>query len=78
MFRDTGLSTPFSDMGQRFELDGADHARKRILDRLTDLPVQVVDASWHCITSNPLAYALAGDTSALPMRERNLAWTVFT
>ncbi|GII32346.1 helix-turn-helix transcriptional regulator [Planotetraspora mira] len=51
---------------------------QRILDRLTDLPVQVVDASWQCITSNPLAYALAGDTSALPMRERNLAWTVFT
>ncbi|MFB7288883.1 helix-turn-helix transcriptional regulator [Actinacidiphila glaucinigra] len=51
---------------------------QRILDRLTDLPVQVVDASWHCITSNTLAYALAGDTSALPARERNLAWTVFT
>ncbi|WP_229841468.1 MmyB family transcriptional regulator, partial [Streptomyces brasiliensis] len=51
---------------------------QRILDRLTDLPVQVVDASWQCITSNPLAYALTGDTSALPMRERNLAWTVFT
>ncbi|MFF4054099.1 helix-turn-helix transcriptional regulator [Streptomyces chartreusis] len=51
---------------------------QRILDRLTDLPVQVVDASWQCITSNPLAYALTGDTSALPTRERNLAWTVFT
>jgi transcriptional regulator with XRE-family HTH domain len=50
---------------------------QRILDRLTDLPVQVVDASWYCITSNPLAHALTGDTSALPMREHNLAWTVF-
>ena len=51
---------------------------QRILDRLTDTPVTVVDASWQCITANPLAYALAGNTSALPMRERNLAWIVFT
>ena len=50
---------------------------QRILDRLTDTPVTVVDASWQCITANPLAYALAGNTSALPMRERNLAWIVF-
>ncbi|MER6438606.1 MULTISPECIES: HD domain-containing protein [unclassified Streptomyces] len=33
MFHDTGLSTPFSDEEQRFELDGADHARKFLLDR---------------------------------------------
>ncbi|MED7826097.1 HD domain-containing protein [Streptomyces chiangmaiensis] len=33
MFHDTGLSTPFSDVEQRFELDGADHARKFLLDR---------------------------------------------
>ena len=32
MFHDTGLSTPFSDTVQRFELDGADHARKFLLD----------------------------------------------
>ncbi|MDW5596252.1 helix-turn-helix transcriptional regulator [Conexibacter stalactiti] len=51
---------------------------QRVLDRLTDTPVMVIDASWQCVTSNPLAYALAGDTSALPLRERNVAWTVFT
>ncbi|MEU8946631.1 HD domain-containing protein [Streptomyces sp. NPDC048489] len=33
MFHDTGLSTPFSGEEQRFELDGADHARKFLLDR---------------------------------------------
>ncbi|MFE2049603.1 HD domain-containing protein [Streptomyces sp. NPDC059459] len=33
MFHDTGLSLPFSDTQQRFELDGADHARKFLLDR---------------------------------------------
>ncbi|MFF7680201.1 HD domain-containing protein [Actinacidiphila glaucinigra] len=33
MFHDTGLMTPFSDAEQRFEVDGADHARKFMLDR---------------------------------------------
>jgi transcriptional regulator with XRE-family HTH domain len=51
---------------------------QRILDRLTDVPVMVIDASWQCVTANPLAYALGGDTSSLPLRERNFAWTLFT
>lgn len=51
---------------------------QRILDRLTDTPVTVVDASWQCVTSNALGYALTGDTSTLPLREQNLAWTTFT
>ncbi|MDX3236728.1 HD domain-containing protein [Streptomyces sp. ME03-5709C] len=33
MFHDTGLSTPFSDAEQRFEVDGAHHARTFMLDR---------------------------------------------
>ncbi|WP_181140596.1 HD domain-containing protein [Streptomyces sp. Ru62] len=33
MFHDTGLLIPFSDTPQRFEVDGADHARKFLLDR---------------------------------------------
>ena len=33
MFHDTGLATPFSDTEQRFEVDGADHGRKFLLDR---------------------------------------------
>ncbi|WP_220039926.1 HD domain-containing protein [Nonomuraea aridisoli] len=33
MFHDTGLLTPFSDVAQRFEVDGADHARAFLLDR---------------------------------------------
>ncbi len=51
---------------------------QRILDRLTDTPVMVVDASWQCITANPLAHALGGDPSTLPKRAQNLAWTIFT
>lgn len=33
MFHDTGLLTPFSGVQQRFEVDGADHARKFMLER---------------------------------------------
>lgn len=33
MFHDSGLLTPFSDVEQRFEVDGADHARRFLLDR---------------------------------------------
>jgi hypothetical protein len=33
MFHDLGLLTPFSDAVQRFEVDGADHARAFLLDR---------------------------------------------
>ncbi|MFI2489050.1 HD domain-containing protein [Promicromonospora kroppenstedtii] len=33
MFHDVGLLTPFSDIEQRFEVDGADHARQFLLER---------------------------------------------
>lgn len=33
LFHDAGLLAPFSDVEQRFEVDGADHARKFLLDR---------------------------------------------
>jgi hypothetical protein len=33
MFHDTGLLTPFSEAEQRFEIDGADHAHKFLVDR---------------------------------------------
>ncbi len=43
LFHDTGLLTPFSDVEQRFELDGADHARKFLLDRgFSDAAAEVV------------------------------------
>jgi hypothetical protein len=32
MLHDTGLLTPFSDAEQRFEVDGADHARRLLLE----------------------------------------------
>jgi hypothetical protein len=33
MFHDTGLVKPFSDVEQRFEVDGADHGRKFLIER---------------------------------------------
>src|SRR5262249_35862938 len=33
MFHDSGLVTPCSDAAQRFEVDGADHGRKSLLER---------------------------------------------
>src|SRR3954452_15736312 len=46
---------------------------QRILDRLADTPVLVVDAAWHV-----MAAALLGDYSARSERERNIAWQFFT
>ncbi|MER6978171.1 HD domain-containing protein [Streptomyces carpinensis] len=47
MFHDTGLLTPFSDTEQRFELDGADHARKFLLDR--GFPEGSAEVVWTAI-----------------------------
>jgi transcriptional regulator with XRE-family HTH domain len=50
---------------------------QRVLDRLADVPVMVVDAAWQLIAVNPLAAALHGDQSGEPPRERNIAWRHF-
>ncbi|MEU4098541.1 HD domain-containing protein [Streptomyces sp. NPDC026673] len=47
MFHDTGLMTPFSDIEQRFEVDGADHARRFMLDR--GFPAAAADVVWTAI-----------------------------
>ncbi|MFF7191126.1 HD domain-containing protein [Streptomyces sp. NPDC008222] len=47
MFHDTGLLTPFSNAEQRFEVDGADHARKFMLDR--GFPAAAADVVWTAI-----------------------------
>ena len=51
---------------------------QRLLDRLGDVPVMVIDISWHVIAANALASALLGDLSGAGGRERNLAWRHFT
>ncbi|WP_028809128.1 HD domain-containing protein [Streptomyces sp. 351MFTsu5.1] len=47
MFHDTGLLIPFSGTPQRFELDGADHARTFLLDR--GFPASAADVVWRAI-----------------------------
>jgi transcriptional regulator with XRE-family HTH domain len=51
---------------------------QRVLDRLADVPVLVVDAGWDVVAANPLASALLGDASSRSGRERNIAWCQFT
>jgi hypothetical protein len=47
MFHDTGLVTPFSDVEQRFEVDGADHGRKFLLER--GFSAAAADTVWSAI-----------------------------
>ncbi|MGQ5635659.1 MULTISPECIES: HD domain-containing protein [unclassified Streptomyces] len=47
MFHDTGLVTPFSGEEQRFEVDGADHARKFMLEH--GFPAAAADVVWTAI-----------------------------
>jgi PAS domain-containing protein len=51
---------------------------QRVLDRLGDVPVIVLDASGQVIAANPLATALTGDLSGEPPRMRNIVWRHFT
>ena len=51
---------------------------QRLLDRLADLPVMVIDATGELVAANALATALIGDFSALARRERNFTWRQFT
>jgi hypothetical protein len=50
---------------------------QRLLDRLTDVPVMVVDAVGEIVAANPLANALLGDLSGASRRERTIAWRHF-
>jgi transcriptional regulator with XRE-family HTH domain len=50
----------------------------RLLDRLSDTPVMVVDAAGEIVAANALAAALVGDLSGASRRERTLAWRHFS
>jgi hypothetical protein len=51
---------------------------QRLLDRLGDVPVMVVDPAGEMVAANPLAAALNGDLSGAGRRERTLGWRHFT
>ncbi|WP_306470739.1 HD domain-containing protein [Pseudonocardia halophobica] len=47
MFHDAGLATPFSEVEQRFEVDGADHGRRFLLER--GFSAAAADTVWTAI-----------------------------
>lgn len=51
---------------------------QRILDRLTDVPVLVMDGIGEVVAMNPLAVALLGETTGESRRDRNITWRHFT
>lgn len=51
---------------------------QRVLDRLADLPVMVLDPSWQLVAANALASALLGEVPDTASRERNILWRHFS
>jgi hypothetical protein len=47
LYHDTGLATPYSEEQQRFEIDGADHARTFLLDQ--GFPAPAAEIVWTAI-----------------------------
>jgi hypothetical protein len=47
MFHDTGLLTPFTETVQRFEVDGADHARRFLVEQ--GFSAQAADVVWTAV-----------------------------
>jgi len=45
----------------------------RLMDRVTDLPAVLLDAKTDVLAWNPMAAALLGDMSAIPLGQRNIA-----
>jgi transcriptional regulator with XRE-family HTH domain len=50
---------------------------QRMIDRLGDVPIAVLSASWDLLQWNPLWAAMSGDPSSVPERDRNIAWRHF-
>jgi transcriptional regulator with XRE-family HTH domain len=51
---------------------------QRLLDRLTDVPVMVIDPAGEVVAANALANALMGDLSGASRRERTIPWRHFS
>jgi transcriptional regulator with XRE-family HTH domain len=49
----------------------------RLIDRFEDLPTMVLSAKGDMLAWNPIAAALLGDWSRLPLRRRNINWQRF-
>lgn len=65
LFHDTGLLTPFSEAEQRFEIDGADHARAFLLERGFSSPA--AEVVWNAIalhTTPGIPARMGGEVAA--------------
>jgi transcriptional regulator with XRE-family HTH domain len=74
LFRVAGQSVPRQDRVDRHVSPSV----QRVLDRLADVPVVVLDALWNVVAWTPPAAALHGDYSQRRGRERNVMWQFFT
>ncbi len=74
LFRVAGQAPPGAGQMSRHLTPGV----QRVLDRLTDVPVMVIDASWQIITANALWVALVGDAWDASGRGGNVVWRIFT
>lgn len=72
LYRLAGHTPPGSGQIDRHLTPGV----QRILARLTDVPVTVVDATWQVIAANDLASALL-DNAPRPGHDGNYAWKTF-
>jgi|GEM_PF-55325 len=50
----------------------------RLVRRLGDVPIQVIDPAWTILYRNRAGAALLGDVNELPQDSRNIAWRQFT
>jgi transcriptional regulator with XRE-family HTH domain len=74
LYRVAGQAPPAAGRMSRHLTPGV----QRVLDRLGDVPVLVLDAAWHVVAVNALGAALLGDLTGEPLRERNILWRHFT
>ncbi|MDW5595417.1 helix-turn-helix transcriptional regulator [Conexibacter stalactiti] len=76
LYRAAGHVPPGSGRVDRHITPGV----QRVLDRLADVPVLVIDAAWQVVAINAMGAALLGDFSgeaAGGARENNIAWRQF-
>ena len=73
LHRMVGLLPPASDRMDRWVTPSI----QRIVDRLGETPVSVIDPAWNTILQNRASDALFGDLSAETGRRRNRAWRTF-
>lgn len=51
---------------------------RRVVSRLDDVPIQIIDPAWTVLHRNAAGAALLGELADLPPESRNIAWRQFT